>query len=187
MDSSDFHPHTDEHQQLRKQLASDLAKTATLHGTFTLRSGAVSDTYFDKYLFEADPALLLRISKEMVQYIPTDTQALAGLEMGGIPIATLLSQHTGLPTRFVRKAAKDYGTCKIAEGGSLKGVKLCLVEDVVTSGGAVLDAAEALRSAGAELLGVVCVIDREATGRDNLKEIGLPMWPLFTRSELEAS
>jgi len=167
------------------QLASDVAACATLRGSFTLRSGAVSDTYFDKYLFEAHPQLLLRIAEALLPMIPADTEALAGLEMGGIPLATMLSQLTGLPTRFVRKEAKDYGTCNIAEGGALDGVKLCLVEDVITSGGAVLDASAALRAEGADLLGVVCVIDREATGRKNLAGIGLDMWPLLTRSMLE--
>ena len=168
------------------QLAADVAECATLHGSFTLRSGVVSDTYFDKYLFEANPQLLFRIAKALQPMIPEGTEALAGLEMGGIPIATMLSQLTGLPTRFVRKEAKEYGTCNIAEGGTLDGVKLCLVEDVITSGGAVLDAAAALRAEGADLLGVGCVIDREATGRKNLADIDLEMWPLLTRSMLES-
>jgi orotate phosphoribosyltransferase len=107
--------------------------------------------------------------------------------MGGIPIATMLSQLTGLPVLFVRKEAKKYGTCKIAEGGQVKGRKLLIVEDVVTSGGAILDAAKALREEGAELAQVVCVIDRESGGPANLAEVGLDLKPLFTMKELKAA
>ena len=117
--------------------------------------------------------------------MPKGVDALAGLEMGGIPIATMLSQLTGLPVLFVRKKAKEYGTCKIAEGGQVRGRKLLIVEDVVTSGGAILDAAKALREEGAELAQVVCVIDRESGGPANLAKIQLELKPLFTMSELK--
>jgi orotate phosphoribosyltransferase len=105
--------------------------------------------------------------------------------MGGIPIATMLSQFTGLPVLFVRKKAKDYGTCKIAEGGPVRGRKLLIVEDVVTTGSAILDAAKALRAEGAELAQVICVIDRESGGPANLAESTLILSPLFTMSELK--
>ncbi|HEX5615834.1 MAG TPA: phosphoribosyltransferase family protein, partial [Acidimicrobiia bacterium] len=98
-----------------------------------------------------------------------------------------LSQRTGLPARFVRKEAKTYGTCRLAEGGDVDGVRLCIVEDVVTSGGAVLDAARELRARGAELATVVCVIDRESGGAENLAEIGLELRSLFTMSQLESA
>ena len=113
--------------------------------------------------------------------------ALAGLETGGIPVAVLLAQHTGLPSLFVRKKAKDYGTCKLAEGGELKGRKIIIVEDVVTSGGQVLLSAKDLRALGAEIIGVVCVIDREQGGREALAKEGLELRPLFTRKELESA
>ena len=111
----------------------------------------------------------------MVKLVPPGIDALAGLEMGGIPIATMLSQLTGLPVLFVRKKAKDYGTCKIAEGGTVRGRKLLIVEDVVTSGGAILDAAKALREEGAELAQVICVIDRESGGPANLAKVDLTL------------
>jgi orotate phosphoribosyltransferase len=168
-------------------LATAIHQRAKIRGDFLLRSGARSDVYFDKYRFEADPALLRAIAEHLRPLVPPGTQALAGLEMGGIPVATVLSQLTGLPTRFVRKEAKTYGTCQIAEGGDIAGVKLLLVEDVITSGGAVLDAAQALRGLGAELLGVVCVIDRQSGGRENLTREGLPLWAALTRTEIEAT
>ncbi len=169
-------------------LAKRIYDTAHITGEFTLRSGAKSNEYFDKYLFEADPDLLKHIAIAMVKLVPPGVDALAGLEMGGIPIATMLSQLTNLPVLFVRKKAKEYGTCKIAEGGVVKGRKLLIVEDVVTSGGAILDAAKALRAEGAELAQVVCVIDRREAGKpDKLGEAGLTLSPLFTMAELKAA
>src|SRR5271154_5370075 len=165
-------------------LAKRIYDTAHITGDFTLRSGAKSTEYFDKYLFEADPDLLKHIASAMVALVPPGIDALAGLEMGGIPIATMLSQFTGLPVLFVRKKAKEYGTCKIAEGGQVSGRKLLIVEDVVTQGGAVLDAAKALKAEGAILGAVVCVIDREAGGAANLAKSDLILSPLFTMSEL---
>jgi len=170
---------------VRASLARRIYETAHITGEFILRSGAKSNEYFDKYLFEADPALLKDIAEALVPLVPPGIDALAGLEMGGIPIATMLSQFTGLPVLFVRKKAKDYGTCKIAEGGQVKGRKLLIVEDVVTSGGAILDAAKALREEGAELAQVVCVIDRESGGPANLAKVGLELKPLFTMKELK--
>ena len=76
-----------------------------LHGTFTLRSGQTSTEYFDKYLFESDPALLARVAGHMAALIPPDTELLGGLELGGVPLASVLSQVTGIPALFVRKQA----------------------------------------------------------------------------------
>jgi orotate phosphoribosyltransferase len=167
------------------QLAKRIYDTAHITGEFTLRSGAKSNEYFDKYLFEANPELLKDIAVAMAKMVPPGVDALAGLEMGGIPIATMLSQLTGLPVLFVRKKPKEYGTCKIAEGGQVSGRKLLIVEDVVTSGGAILDASKALREQGAELGKVVCVIDRESGGAAKLAESNLILSPLFTMSELK--
>jgi orotate phosphoribosyltransferase len=166
-------------------LAKRIYDTAHITGDFTLRSGAKSTEYFDKYLFEANPQLLKDIATAMVKLVPPGIDALAGLEMGGIPIATMLSQLTGLPLLFVRKQAKEYGTCKIAEGGLVHGRKLLIVEDVVTSGGAILDAAKALRQEGAQLGPVICVIDRESGGAVNLAKTDLILTPLFTMSDLK--
>src|SRR6202171_438272 len=96
-------------------LARRMYDAAHLTGRFTLRSGAVSDQYFDKYRFEADPALLADVVAALAALVPAGVDALAGLELGGVPIATLLSQRTGLPARFIRKEAKTYGTCHVAE------------------------------------------------------------------------
>jgi orotate phosphoribosyltransferase len=171
----------------RSTLARDIFQTSHLHGEFLLRSGTVSNEYFDKYLFEADPALLKRIATEMAALVPRGTDALAGLELGGVPIATMLSQITGIPALFVRKKAKEYGTRKLAEGGELSGRNVVIVEDVVTSGGQILQSAAKLRERGARIACVLCVIDREAGGPENLAKDGLELRPLFTMSELKKS
>jgi orotate phosphoribosyltransferase len=168
-------------------LAQRIFDCAHLTGEFTLRSGATSTEYFDKYQFEADPALLLQIAEALVPLLPPDIDAVAGLELGGVPIATMLSQVTGLPTLFVRKEAKAYGTAKLAEGPPVAGRRLAVIEDVVTSGGQVVDSCAALRELGAEIVRVLCVIDREAGGRDNLAAAGLDLHALFTMSDLKAT
>ncbi len=127
------------------------------------------------------------VAEQLSNRLPEPFDALAGLELGGIPIATLLSQLTGKPALFIRKQAKEYGTCRFAEGAEVRGRRLLIVEDVVTSGGAILDAVRALRADGAIIENVVCVIDRESGGRENLKNEGLTLTSLFTKSELTQS
>jgi orotate phosphoribosyltransferase len=168
----------------RADLAARIYAASHLTGTFTLRSGVVSHEYFDKYMFESDPDLLRAIAAACVPLVPDGMDALAGLELGGIPIATMISQLSGLPARFVRKEAKTYGTCRMAEGGELEGKRLCIIEDVVTSGGAILDAAVELRARGAILGPVICVIDRESGGAEKLAADGLVLHPLFRMHEL---
>lgn len=169
----------------RSDLARRIAERSTLRGEFLLRSGKTSNIYFDKYLFEGDPALLREIVRPMRLLVPAGIDALAGLEMGGIPLATMLSQETGLPTLFVRKEAKKYGTCKLAEGGEIKGRRLAVVEDVVTSGGQILLSVKELRDRGAIIDTVLCVVDREQGGTEALAAEGLTLRALFKRSDLE--
>jgi len=169
----------------KAELAKRIYQTSSIRGEFLLRSGQISNVYFDKYLFESDPHLLKEIAIHLQTLLPEGFDAMAGLEMGGIPLATALSLETGHKTLFVRKEAKTYGTCKLAEGDEVQGKKLVIIEDVVTSGGAILDAVTALRELGAEVDTVLCVIDREGTGQENLEEIGLTLLSLFTKSELE--
>ncbi len=168
----------------RGALARRIFDASHLTGTFTLRSGAVSNEYFDKYLFEADPDLLRAIAEALAPSVPTGTEALAGLELGGVPLAVMLSQVTGIPTLFVRKEAKTYGTCRLAEGGDLDGRRITVVEDVVTSGGQVVTSCGDLRARGGVVEHALCVIDREAGGVVALADIGVTLHPLFTMTEL---
>ena len=165
-------------------LARRIYDTSHLSGEFTLRSGAVSNEYFDKYRFESDPVLLREIAAGMVDMLPEGVQALAGLELGGVPLATVASQISGLPALFVRKQAKTYGTCRLAEGGGLAGRRLAVFEDVVTSGGQVIESCAQLRALGAEIVVVLCVIDRQAGGAERMAAEGLALRSLFTMSQL---
>lgn len=142
------------------KLARDIFLAAHLEGEFFLRSGKISDTYFDKYRFEGNPVLLRRVAKAMLKLLPPDTEVLAGLELGGVPIATAMSLESGLPAVFVRKEAKTYGTCLAVEGGDVQNKRVVLIEDVITTGGAVVDAANLVNAAGAKILAVVCAIWR---------------------------
>ena len=170
----------------KHDLTQAIYDVAHLTGEFKLRSGITSNEYFDKYQFESDPKLLKAIAEQMAPMVPEGTEYLAGLEMGGLAIATALSLETGIPAVFVRKKAKDYGTCKLAEGPSIEGKKLLIVEDVITSGGQVIISGNDLKSIGAIVSQVVCVIDREQGGRGKLEEAGYELTSLFTMSELKA-
>lgn len=167
-------------------LARRLYDACHLTGSFRLRSGQVSDEYFDKYLFESDPTLLRDVAQEMTTLLPP-CDLIAGMELGGIPIATIMSQLTGIPTVFMRKQAKEYGTCKAAEGPSVSGLRVVLVEDVVTTGGALLDACPMLRAEGAVVDTAVCAIDRQQGGAARLSEASLELRPALTRGQLEAA
>jgi len=167
-------------------LASRVFATSYLTGSFVLRSGLTADRYFDKYRFESDPSLLAEIVEQMVPLVPADTDGLAGLELGGVPIATVLSALTGLPAFFVRKQAKKYGTERICEGGDVKGRRLLIIEDVVTTGGQIVLSSQDLRAEGAEVTHALCVIDREAGGAEVVSGEGIELRSLFTMSELES-
>ena len=170
----------------RKDLAREIYRVSHLEGQFKLRSGQISNQYFDKYLFESDPGLLSAIADHMSTLIPPQTGVLAGLEMGGIPIATALSLKTNLPVVFVRKKAKEYGTCKLAEGGEFRNKRVCIIEDVVTTGGQIILSATDLKKLGAQIDSVLCVIQRGMDSGNILLKEGLRLIPLFTMPELEA-
>lgn len=170
----------------REQLAKEIYSISHITGEFKLRSGAISNEYFDKYLFESKPQLLIEIALHLLDILPQEYDVIAGLELGGIPIAVVLAQFTGNPVSFVRKKAKEYGTCKFAEGADIKGKKLLVIEDVITSGGQVVLSANDLRKSGAVITDCLCVIDRESGAGKALAEIGITLKPLFTMSELKS-
>lgn len=169
-----------------QELATAIDTACRIRGSFTLRSGVTTDEYFDKYRFEGDPRLLRHVAEAMVPLLPTDTEVVGGLELGGIPIATMVSAITGLPAIFVRKEAKEYGTCKLAEGGDFAGRTVTLIEDIITTGGAVLNAVVALRELDATVHSVICAIDRSEAGQNKLHEVGLTTISIVTKADLDA-
>ncbi|MCX7929799.1 MAG: orotate phosphoribosyltransferase [Chlorobi bacterium] len=168
-------------------LAREIFHHSHLVGDFLLRSGVRSTEYFDKYLFECEPSLLLRIAWELAREVPRAADVLAGLELGGIPLVTALGLVTGMPTAFVRKKAKEYGTCKLAEGASIEGRRTVVVEDVVTSGGQVVESITALRAGGAIVDTALCVIDRQQGGSALLAKHGVELRSLFTMNDLRVA
>jgi orotate phosphoribosyltransferase len=170
----------------RIELAKAIYERAYIRGEFLLRSGKISNEYFDKYQFEADPTLLNAIAEQMAAIVDDDFDYLGALEMGGIPIETALAMKLNKKIVFVRKHAKEYGTSKLAEGPGIEGKKILIIEDVVTSGGQIILSVDELRSRGAIIDTALCVIDRESGGTETLSENGIQLKPLFTMSYIKA-
>lgn len=169
----------------RIALAREIDASCRLTGEFTLRSGQTSTEYFDKYRFESQPDLLRAVAEAMVPLLPSSTELLGGLELGGIPLATMVSSLTGLPAVFVRKRAKDYGTRRLAEGADVEHRCVTLIEDVLTTGGAVRDATRALRDLHASVEVVVCAIDRSRREGGPLTDVGVLARAVLTKTDLD--
>jgi orotate phosphoribosyltransferase len=169
------------------ELRDAIREHAYLEGDFVLRSGRRSSYYLDKYRFETRPDLLeaiaARLADQVAEHEP-EAARLAGPELGAVALATAASLASGLPFLIVRREAKGYGTGNRLEGLFQSGERVCLVEDVITSGGAALSAVEALREAGLECRTAVCVVDREEGGVDELARHGVRLRPLFRAADL---
>ena len=171
----------------RRSLAREIYHRTHLTGEFKLRSGMTATEYLDKYRFESDPKLLRTIADALGPMIPSGTEILAGLELGGVPLAAVLSQVTSLPALFVRKKPKTYGTCRLAEGGDFQGRRLLIVEDVATTGGQIIQSTQQLRTDGAIVDHAIVVIDREQGGRENLAASNIELRALYSLHELRTS
>jgi orotate phosphoribosyltransferase len=169
------------------ELRAALREHAYLEGDFLLRSGKRSRYYLDKFRFETRPdtfaALGERIAEEVREHA-ADADRLAAPQLGAIVLAAAASLASGLPFLIVRDASKEYGTQRRIEGEFEAGESVCLLEDVVTTGGALLDAVDAVRQAGLVVESAVCVIDREDGGVDALARRGVELRPLFTVGEI---
>ena len=169
----------------RETLGHDLVAASYLKGDFVLRSGKRSNRYFDKFLFETDPALLRRLGRHLAQLVPAETQLLAAPELGAVLLGGAVSMETGLPLVLVRKEPKGYGTSKQIEGRFEPGERVTVIEDVVTTGGDSLRSAQVLRDAGVEVIHLVVVLDRGEGGEENIRRAGIPYSPLFRIADLE--
>ena len=170
-------------------LASALVEHAYLEGDFLLRSGKRSRYYLDKYRFETRPELLRPLGERIAATVRDhagDATRLAAPELGAVALAAAASLESGLPFLIVRKEAKEYGTANRLEGPFEEGECVCLVEDVVTSGGALLESVVALRGVGLVVNTAVCVVDREEGGADALARHAVRLRPLFRVGELLA-
>jgi orotate phosphoribosyltransferase len=174
----------------RNELAAGISDVAYLEGDFVLRSGRRSSYYLDKYRFETQPELLRALGGQLATLVAEhepDAVRLAGPELGAVTLAAATSLASGLPFLIVRNQAKEYGTANRLEGAFEEGERICLIEDVVTSGGAALSALEALREAGLECRTVICVVDREEGGADELARRAARLVALFRAGELAAA
>jgi orotate phosphoribosyltransferase len=169
------------------ELGGLLVEHALLEGDFVLRSGKRSPYYLDKYRFETRPELLGPLGEriaEAARACEPDADRLAAPAVGAVAVAAAASLASGLPFIIVRDEAKGYGTGNRLEGTLAAGELVLLVEDVVTSGGALAEAVGALRDAGLVVRNAVCVVDREEGGSDALARIGVRLRPLFRAGEL---
>jgi orotate phosphoribosyltransferase len=174
----------------KQSVGKSLLEAAYLEGDFVLRSGKRSKYYLDKYLFETEPRVLRGIVFELSGMIRerlaggVEYHRLAAPELGGVVLGAGLSLELGIPLLLVRKQSKEYGTGKQIEGRFNPGETVAVVEHIVTSGGAAIMAAEALREAGLVVRDLYCVVDRQEGGAASAAAAGLTLWPLFTSSEL---
>ena len=171
------------------ELAKLIREHAYLEGDFVLRSGRRSRYYLDKYRFETQPLLLAELGERIAALARDEgdrPDRLAGPELGAVSLAAAASLASGIPFLIVRKEAKGYGTERLVEGAYAAGERVCLVEDVVTTGGAAAAAVKALRGAGLECRRAVCVVDRDEGGVDALARQGVRLFPLFRAADLLA-
>jgi orotate phosphoribosyltransferase len=166
------------------QLAKRIAEVALLRGEFTLRSGRKSNYYLDKYRFETQPDVLAALGKILADRVTVDSDRIAGAELGAVPLAAAAGMAANKPFVFIRNQKKDYGTAKQIEGVLERGETVMIVEDVLTTGGQVLEAVKTLQDAGAKIERIVAVIDRLEGARDNIERAGLVFESLFTSKDL---
>ena len=165
-----------------ENLAQLVKDTALLTGEFTLSSGRKSNYYLDKYRIETRPDILHAVAEGLIPKLPSNTDILAGPELGAIPLVTAVGLKTGIPFLLVRKKAKEYGTKNIVEGLYEKGQNVVLIEDVLTTGTQAVTAADSLKGLGLNVLKIVCVIDREEGAREAVESAGYVFDPLLTRT-----
>ena len=168
----------------RSQLAQRIADVALLRGEFTLRSGRKSSYYLDKYRFETQPDVLVELGKLFAERIPAHVQRIAGPELGAVALAAAASIASGKPFVLVRNKKKDYGSAKALEGICEKGETVVIVEDIMTTGGQVLEAAKSLEEAGLKIDKIIGVIDRLEGARANIEGAGYKFESLFTTADL---
>lgn len=168
----------------RDALARRIAEVALLRGEFTLRSGRKSSYYLDKYLFETQPDILQALGKAFAAMLPPDTDRLAGPELGAVALAAATAMHANKPFVLVRNSKKGYGSGKLVEGILKPGDKVVIIEDILTTGGQIVEAAKTLEAAGAKVIKMLGTIDRLEGARENIEAAGYSYASLFTTADL---
>lgn len=168
----------------KQQLADRIAEVALLRGEFTLRSGRKSNYYLDKYRFETQPDLLHALGERFAEHVPTHVDLIAGPELGAVALAAATSLVCGKPFIIVRNSKKDYGSAKQVEGIYQPGQTVVIVEDILTTGGQVIEAARSLEHVGLKVDRIVGVIDRLEGARENIETAGYVFESLLTTRDL---
>lgn len=171
-----------------------LAERSARRGHFTLASGRESTLYIDARLTTMSPdglALIGPLGLGALRASGWGVEAVGGLTLGADPVSYAIAYASALaggPLRAftVRKEAKTHGTGRLIEGPFREGDRVAVIEDVITTGGSALRAAEAIRSAGGEVVGVLALVDREEGGREALERAGLPVLALVRASDIVA-
>ena len=169
----------------KEELAKIIYSVSNIKGNFVLPSGNTSNKFFDKYQFESNPNLLKEVVLHLKPLINFNFDMVAGLEIGGIPIAAILGVELNKPIVYVRKEPKTYGTAKFVEGIDIVNKDLLIVDDIMISGWQILNSSNALRREGAIVNKALCVIEKEQGGRETLKNEGIELISLFKMSELK--
>lgn len=177
----------------RARLADIIAKRSFGRGEITLASGRKSDFYFNLKPTMLDPegaSLLAELTFEALK--DDELDYVGGLEMGAVPLAGAIAQLSwmrGHPIAafFVRKKPKEHGAKLavegLAKGETLEGKRVVIVEDVTTTGGSAIKAAEAVREAGGIIALVITMVDREEGATDTFRDAGIPFRSLYKASE----
>jgi len=168
----------------KDKLIKRIKETAYLEGDFILRSGKRSKYYLDKYLFETCPDILKALGEEFAKFVTDDVTLIAGAELGGVALAAATAMETGKNWIIVRNSKKGYGTGKLIEGILKSGDVVLLVEDIATTGGQVLEAANVIAEAGATLKKIVCVIDRKQGASEAITQAGYKFESILTKDDL---
>ena len=172
---------------VQKQKLIDALKAcgAVQYGNFTLTSGKKAKFYVDIKKASTHPKTLKLIAKQAaIKIEDMDVSTVAGIELGGVPLATAVSIETELPLLIVRKSTKDYGTKSRFIGDIKPKDKIVMLEDVTTTGNSVIDAIKILREDGASVKHIICVVDREEGAKEKMKEVGAELFPLVSVSDL---
>ncbi len=154
---------------------------ALLHGDFVLASGARSSYYLDVKTAMTDPVLLRALAEKITS--AADFEVVAGVAVGGVPIAVATSLAAGRPYAIIRSEKKDHGTSGLVIG-KVTGRRVLLVEDVTTSGGSALYGVKALRDSGAKVDTVVTVVDRQQGAEELLRKEKIRLVALATANEI---
>lgn len=169
--------------ELRRELAADIGRAGYVRGDFVFAGGAEGETYFDKYGVLSRSGMLLRAARLMAPSIPDDADRLASTSPSTTALATAIALECGLDLLLPHERDGADGSYRFG-GEMFPGVRVCLLEDVFFTGTRALAAAESLRAAGAEVVRIVALLDREQGALHGLERAGLPAEALFTEGDL---